>query len=250
MSRRDKHVPMFETAKSLQAGFALTVVLAATACASSRYVGSVGRDGTYVNRGYGLALRMRHAGLAVRWKLVNPNKLPARPEPDLPVPSREPIDLDGDGMLSVGESILHFEPTVRLLSRTSTGARADVRVEILSGPAEDVPLDRLLGRALKLWTKTPQPVRQRAFQRSIHRRLQGWSARVTTATTARERHHLAVIEQGPIVAEERIRRRQLVTVHVYAPDPAAETIDEDFEAILDALILSRTAARESVLERW
>ena len=224
------------------------LVIGVGACATSRYVGSVGRDGTYANRGYGFALRLH--GLSQRWTLLDPAKLPLTPTPGLPVPSRGPLDFDADGMLSVGESALHFDPVVRLESRTSTGARVDLRVEILSGPAKDATLDRLLSRALKVWTRTPAASRQRAFLNATPVKLAGRPGRVTTATTARWRHHLAVIDQGQVISEERIRRRQLVTVHVYAPIPAPDHLRQDFDAVLRALILSRNTAPESVRERW
>lgn len=219
-------------------------------CTTNRYVGSVGRDGTYANRGYGVALRVRRDGLEGRWKLLDPAKLPEKPTPGLPVPSRAPLDLDGDGMLSVHESTLHFAPTLRLLSRTSTGARADIRVKVLSGPAKDVGLDPLLRRAFRLWAKVEDPVLERAAQSATVETVGGRPARVATATTAVALHHMAVIDQGLVRSEERIRRRQLVTVYVYAPIPPAETVYRDFRAFLQALILSRVTGRESVLERW
>ena len=229
----------------------VAVVAGLVSCATSRYVGSVGRDGTYANRGFGFALRIKHRDLDQRWKLLDPAQLPLTPRPGLPIPTREPLDLDGDGMLSVGESTLHFRPALRLVSRTSTGARADLRVEILSGPAKDAGLDRLLSRALRIWTKMPTRIRQRAFQRAQERNLIGGrKVRVATATSAAWLHHLAVIDQGPVRVEERILRRQLVTVHVYAPRPADPTVTTDFDHILGALILNRQAAAESVLERW
>ena len=193
---------------------------------------------------------MQHRRLDRRWTLLDPSKLPLTPTPGLPVPSEDALDLDGDGLLSVGESTLHFDPVIRLLSKTSTGARADVRVEILSGPAKRATLERLLARALKVWTRTSVLVQQRAFEAAKPIRLDGRVARVTTATSARFQHHIAVIDQGSVIAEERLRRRQLVTVHMYGRRPIPRDVKDDFDALLEALILSKRSATESVRERW
>ncbi len=230
--------------------FSLPLALIVSACTTGRYVGSVGRDGTYANRGYGFALRVQHRDLHRRWALLDPSKLPTVPTPGLPIPSRDALDRDGDGMLSVGESTLHFDPTVRLLSKTSTGARADIRVEILSGPAKGASLEQLLERALRLWTRTPSITQLAAQHGAETDPVSGRMAKVTTATTANWRHHLAVIDQGTVIVEERIGRRQLVTVHVYSPEPAPTDLEQDFRMMLEALILSRRAAPESVMERW
>ena len=63
---------------------ALTVclALAASACISSRYVGSLGASGFYSNRGYGIAIDFTHADLLDRWTVidpVNPAAAPAAP---------------------------------------------------------------------------------------------------------------------------------------------------------------------------
>ncbi|MEL7372390.1 MAG: hypothetical protein AAFN74_25930 [Myxococcota bacterium] len=231
-------------------GLVALVLTAFVHCGTQRYVGSIGRDGTYANRGYGFAIIVGRANLARRWVLLDPAKLPLRRTDGLPIPTRDPIDIDGDGFYSVGEATLHFDPTVRLLSQTSTGAVADIRVEVLSGPARDASLEALLQRALNIWTGVPARIRQQALRRAITRKVKDRPAMVTTATSADRLHHVAVIDQGQVRAEENIRRRQLVTIHVYAPQPADARLRDDFGALLDALVLNRKTAPETAREKW
>ena len=218
-------------------------------CTTGRYLGSVGRDGTYANRGYGFALRLNHARLSTRWKQLNPTNL-LRTKAGWPRITEEPIDLNGDGMLDMGESVLHFDPVVRFHSRTSTGAVADLRVEILSGPARDASLDRLLRRALKIWTNLPADRVAHGLEHASPTTVAERDALVATSSTATSYHQMAVVDQGLVSSEATIRRRQLVTVHVYGPVTAADAIGQDFDAFLDALILNRAAAPESKSERW
>ncbi len=246
------HQPRIAVRSVNLVGLIILVVVSLGACATNRYIGSVGRDGTYANRGYGFALRLSDSDLLTRWQVLNPTELPLSGSDGLPVPRRDRIDLNGDGLLTLGEETVRFDPVLRLKARTSTdGATADLRVEIMSGHARSVGLDRLLTRALKLWTRASAVTRHRAYLGAESAELRGGHPmRVATATTARWQHHLAVIDQGVITAEANAKRRQVVTVHMYAPGPPRPQIQKDFGTLLRALLLNSAAAPESVKERW
>src|SRR5687767_421469 len=113
--------------------YRLILLTAVAGCTSPRYIGSIGRDGTYSNRGYGLAIRLDAGGLGERWDPIDPTNTDRVPNRMRPKQATGPIDVDGDGLLQLTERTKHMEPTLRLLSRTSSVARIDVDVIILGG---------------------------------------------------------------------------------------------------------------------
>lgn len=226
------------------AGLSL-VVAAAPGCVSDRYVGGLG-NGAYTNRGYGFTLRLDRDGLDTRWRVIDPQH-PEDAPPSARVDVRdEPLDLDGDGELLLGETTRYLTPTLRLVSRTSSATDVSIDVEIMSGKSRKYPLDGLV---------LPE-VRRRTGTASIAgdlraRQVSGFEARVveTPPGPGRRVYRIAVIDQRDLIAEEGIRRRQLVKVVLAAPALTYQ-LRKDFDTILSALYLSRRAAEPTDQERW
>lgn len=220
------------------------LLLCLIGCATPRYIGSIGRDRVYSNRGYGIALRLDAAPLLHHYRAVDPHKLEAVPAALRPQRIDGPLDLNGDGVLAITERAPHLEPALRLISKTTPDTTLDLSVELVGGERRERSLERLLEEALA--GTAPAAVIERAMaQLQTRRHPGGFPTRVITLPHAR----WAVIEQAGFVAEERIPRRQLVWLRLTSPHLDDDRI-ADHEAALNALILSRRGGTPSSEETW
>jgi hypothetical protein len=231
------------------------VGLLAAGCVSDRYVGSVGPGGLYANRGYGFALRLHDSGLDSRWLLIDPANVDAAPRNRRPIVHDEPIDLDGNGNLDIGETTRYFTPTLRLLSKTSTYAEITLDVGIVhpknkKSPIEDFVIPEV--RELAHTSSITGPLEARVVSDTWETRVaETPPVLVMTAHNVRQpmAYRLALIDQNDFVAEENIKRRQIVRVVLRAPE-ITPTLRDDFDQFLRALILNRVAGETTNQERW
>ena len=223
---------------------AVLLLLGSTACVSSRYVGSVGRDRSFVNRGFGFMVRLAHDSLSERFDAVVAENRKRYPAAIRPREVEAPLDLDGDGFLDVTETTRHFLPALRLISRTSTAVRIDVDVQILSKKNASAPLDQIaMADLMKSMTSTTSTTTADALEARLVGT--GFSAVVYEV----EGKRVALIDQPKFVAEEGIERRQLVRVTLVAPK-IDDAWRREHESVLSALILNQRGSIESTKEEW
>lgn len=205
----------------------LLIISQLSACASSRYLGQASRDGAFVHRGFGLVIRPDSAS---EWRIVREG------DPEVPWtlwPQRVDgaLDLDADGQLEREEIIPHEDPTARLVSRTSTAVRVDVRVKILGPEADDVAVERMLrtrqsSGAARHWRSTVSP---------------GYEAWIGLCPdcAAPEDRLVALIDHDDFGSEAG-PRRQLIELRFVAPrvDDAARA---RLAALLEQVYLARRA---------
>ena len=228
----------------------LIALLLLSGCTSPRYVGSIGRDGTYSNRGYGVAVRLSAGGLPERWDAIDPTEADRVPRSMRPAEETGPLDVDGDGLLQFTERTEHLTPTLRLLSRTSSVARIDVDVMILGGKNKTAPLDALMALQLKARAGTSTSAVGDAIANMKRRKVTpNFAARVAELERPTVFWRIALIDHDDFLAEEGIRRRQIVKVVLYAPRKS-EAMIRDHERVLDALILNRRGSKETLREQW
>lgn len=222
----------------------------AAGCVSDRYVGSIGRDGTYSNRGWGFGVRLNNGGLDQRWQAIDPEHLESAP-PDLrPVVHDEPIDLDGDGVLEMSETTHYLTPTLVLASKTSSGAVISVEVAILGGSDVNLSIDGLVIPEIRRLAGTSSV----AIGPIARRRIGAmWDARIAEANTKKRGlpygYRVVLIDQRDFVAEENLTRRQLVQVVLAAPG-ITESLRRDLDTFVKAMFLSRFAGAATEQERW
>ncbi len=230
--------------------YRLTLLLLLAACGSPRYVGSIGRDGTYSNRGYGLAIRLEADGLGERWEAIDPSAADRAPRGVRPKVDNSPLDIDGDGILTLTERQQHYVPTLRLLSRTSSVARIDVDVMILGGKNRKVPIDAVMALDLKARAGTSSAAVDRAIEGMQRTKIaSSFDARVAELVTPRRFTRVAVIDQGDLLAEQSLKRRQIVKV-VLTAARRTDALVADHDRLLDAVILNRRSSSETVREQW
>lgn len=248
-----RRLPYRVTPRTKGFGGLLLLGLLLTACASPRYVGSIGRDGTYSNRGFGLAIRLQHEGLSERWEAIDPSQLEKAPAHMRPRLVTQPLDLDSDGHLQITERQEYSKPTLRLLSRTSSTAWIDVDVAIARGPHKADPLDELLTSELRELAKTSSAtataVDQAIASMAKRRVVPDFEARVTELSTPEGFFRLALIDHDDFQAEQGIIRRQLVKVLLTA-DQRRPQLAEDHDRLLEAAILNRRGSSETLREQW
>jgi hypothetical protein len=217
---------------------------------SDRYVGSIGPGGLYSNRGYGFALRLHDSGLDQRWLVIDPANPDAAPPNRRPVVHDEPLDLDGDGKLAIGETVHFLTPVLRLLSKTSTGAEITLDVDIVHPKNKKAPIEDFVIPEIRKLTRTASIAGQ------IQQAMIGgiWDARIAESEppppgTQGTVYRIALIDQPELVAEEGIKRRQIVRVVLRAPQ-MTDALRKDLELFLGGLILNRFAGEQSDQERW
>lgn len=208
-------------------GMVALILSQSAACATPRYLGRTTSDGTFVHRAFGLVIDLPPGS---DWRVVRDHD-PAVPWTLWPQRIDGPLDLDGDGEITTGELTSYEDPTVRLLSRTSTAARIDIRVTIAGPERRDVPADRLL-RARQ---SGGQSVLRR---RSVSTGYETWVGYCPRCPQASDRL-VAIIDHAGFEAEAG-RRRQLVTVEMYA-EPLDEAAVDQLNAVLDEVLLARAA---------
>jgi hypothetical protein len=219
-------------------------------CTSPRYVGSIGRDGTYSNRGYGIAIRLSANGLAERWDPIDPTATDRVPKNLRPKEKNGPLDVDGDGFLRLTERTQHLTPALRLLSRTSSVARIDVDVLILGGNNKTAPIDALMALELKHRAGTSTASVGGAITSMKRRKVApDFDARVAEIRTPTGFERIALIDHGDFRAEEGLTRRQVVKV-VLSARRKNEMLVADHERLLDGVILNRRGSSETVREQW
>ncbi len=228
---------------------ALTVAaLAASGCASSRYVGSIGPSGVYGNLGYGLTLNLQAGELSARWQVIDPEALHTAPAADRPGELNAPLDVDGDGELEPRETTRHLRPTLRLLARSSSaaGARIDVDVVILGGPEATRPLEEVADAALReLLGPATEPGEWAAA-----RVAPSFHARVTSGRAGAGEYRLAVIDQAGFQGEAAAQpRRQSVRVLLVAPT-LPDALRRDFDRVLSALSLAAQGGPVGRQDKW
>ena len=227
------------------------LLLLLVGCTSPRYVGSIGRDGTYSNRGYGLAIRLSANGLGERWDPIDPSDPDRVPKSLRPKMRNGPIDVDGDGFLQFTERQQHLDPALRLLSRTSSVARIDVDVLILGGVNKTAPIDALMALELKDRAGTSTTAVSGAIPKIRRRKVApNFDARVAEILTPKGFQRIALIDHEEFRGEEGITRRQLVKVVLSGVKTKVEGLAQDHERLLDGLILNTRGSTETVREQW
>jgi hypothetical protein len=226
------------------------LILLLVGCTSPRYVGSIGRDGTYSNRGYGIAIRLNGSGLGDRWDPIDPTSTERVPKGLRPKEENGPLDVDGDGYLRVTERTQRLVPTLRILSRTSSVARIDVDVLILGGGNKTAPIDALMALELKERAGTSSVSVDGAIANMKRRKVTpDFDTRVAELATPKGFTRIALIDQEDFLAEEGLTRRQVVKVVLWA-GRRNEGLIEDHERLLDGVILNRRGSTETVREQW
>lgn len=231
------------------------LLVLSTACTTPRYVGSIVRDETFVNRGYGVVLRLSDSGVMARWQAFDPSDLEAGPAGPRPKFSDSPLDLDADGKLDVLERTGHLDPPLRLVNKNDPGAIIDLEVQILGGADQTLPLDALIFRDLKRWIPTSSAGIDLAIKGRSNVDLVGSFKGRASELTVKDANgqpqalRIAWIEQDGFLGEEGIERRQLVRVVLRAPTITDEH-RADFAALLKHLLLSRRGSSTTNRETW
>lgn len=232
----------------------LGLLLLGAACASPRYVGSIGRNDVYSNRGFGVLVDLSKGGVLSRWTAIDPSDMDAVPVAQRPRRVREPLDLDGDGLLQVTEATVYYDPSLRLVSKTSSVAKMDLEVQILGENNETVPIDGLLGLELKRRAGTSSTAQAAAFASIERRRLTGdVDARVAEVRTridgAPRTVRLLLADVPDFLAEEGQTRRHIVRLELTAAELDAQ-MREDFDTVVAGMLLAPKGARTTTQEKW
>lgn len=229
------------------AGLALSAL---SACASPRYVGSIGRNDVYSNRGFGVLVDLSKGGVLARWRAIDPDNATDVPARVRPKRVRAPLDLDGDGLLEVSEATVFYEPTLRLVSKTSSVAKMDLEVQILGKNNLSAPLVGILGAALNRYTETSSAARKQAFSSIQMVEIAGTpEARVAEVKTPPRAARLMIADVPDFVAEEKQTRRHVVRFTLTAPE-IDDQMRADFDALVSGMVLAPKGAAESNRERW
>lgn len=227
--------------------------LVLSACASDRYVGSIGRDGTYANRGYGVSIALAEGGLRERWDAIDPQNLDAAAAAVRPTVHDEPLDLDGDGQLDMGETTRFLVPMLRLTSRTSTGAVMSVDVTILGKNNANVGLEALLLLELakldQLDTSSTAPSEAVLAPSAALQIPYGYQVRIAEVSRRGRVFRIALVDQAELIAENGKKRRQIVRVLLAAPS-LTDDLRRDQDLLLEHLYLGRRGGSTGAQESW
>lgn len=227
--------------------FGGAALLSLFGCATGRYVGSIGRQQTYVNRGFGVVIPLASTGLLERWRIVDPRGEQELPAADLALELRQaPLDLDADGFLAATETQRYVVPALRLYDAADDRVRMELSVQIVSQRHSDAPLDAIVSADIRDLSPAASAEDVPVSSRRVHG---GFSAHILEVRTGTADVRRAVIDHAGFVGEEGIVRRQIVRVTL-----SASRIDErlraDHDALLDTLVLNRRSAFTSVKEAW
>jgi hypothetical protein len=230
------------------------LAVALAGCASPRYVGSIGRDQVYANRGFGVLARLTQGDLLSRWAPADPDDLDAIPPALRPQRVREQLDVNGDGQLDVTETVVFYRPSLRLLSRTSSVAHMDLEVQLLGRNNAKVPLDAVMGLDLKRLAGTSTGARDAAFAHIERRTLTGEvEARVAEIRSveagARRWARLLVADVPEFRTEEGQTRRHIVRLTLWDTD-LSDQDRADFDRVVQGLVLAPQGGPPGTGERW
>lgn len=209
--------------------------LSVVGCVSDRYVGSVGATGTYSNRGYGVAVDLSQAGLLERWKVIDPREPESAPADLVPVVRDSPLDLDGDGVLHADELVRYNEPMLRLVSKTSTAARIDIDVMILGGKNAQGDLDALMKYTIE------GLVGHAVLNERWEPRKLGPDYEGRVSELIEDGMRVAIIDHKDYLAEEGVKRRQLVKIILRTSKLTADQ-RADHNFILHSIALNAMSA--------
>lgn len=225
---------------------ALALCAGAAGCVSDRYVGSVGKTGTYANRGYGMTMRLDSEALSSRWKVIDPRAPETAPAGLEIEVKNEALDLDADGLLHMDETVLHNRPTLRLFAKSSTIGPVwiDVDVSILSGKDATHSLDSWMAHEMKQLTGSAGTT----DQWQARRLAPDFDGRVAEVRGARA-YRLALIDHVAFESEDGVPRRQLIRVLLVA-SKITKRLRADHDHVLDAISLNQQAGRPSKLEKF
>ncbi|MEQ8274417.1 MAG: hypothetical protein RMA76_44970 [Deltaproteobacteria bacterium] len=226
---------------------ALLLLVAAAACTSPRYVGSVGRDRTYVNRGYGFLVRLDHANLSERYDAVTAENLTAFPPAVRATLKEAPLDLDGDGFLDPTETTRFLEPALRLVSRTSSVVTIDVAVQIVPKRSKSVTLASMVASEHRMTTLGGVTPRGGVLDTPV--KTSTVTPGFTAMTYEAPGRVVTLVDMPEFRAEEGIKRRQIVRVTLSATR-VTPALREDHAQVLKALILNRRGSFETTKEQW
>lgn len=233
------------------------IAIAASGCASDRYVGAIGADHTYGNRGYGIAIRLGDSGsastLEARWRTIDPRRIDDEPDPTRPTACDEPIDLDGNGVLEAKETTHLLRPMLRLVSKTSTGTAMSIDVNILGKNNAKVGLEALLLNELQQLTSTSSATEGSIVSTSSVALPMGNPVRIAEINTTyhgRPRaFRVALADQGDVTAEDGFVRRQIVRI-VLATQKLTDELRRDHELLLGRLFLGRQTGELLRGDHW
>ncbi|MBX2811267.1 MAG: hypothetical protein KTR25_05635 [Myxococcales bacterium] len=219
-------------------------------CANQRYIGTLSRHGTYVNRGYGIVLPM--GPISERWWIFDPKHPDQGPSGLAPQYVNSRLDLDGDGLLKLDEKTVRYQPSIRLITRDAPLAKIEVDVRILSAPnLRKASLRQLMayeiGKIAESNDATQTALRAIETHRITFERKM-MVASVVNATNE-QAHRVALVDQTAFAAEEGVSRRQLIilTLHAKTLEPA---MTEDFDHLLHNILASSKAGPQTRQERW
>ncbi len=220
-------------------------------CASPRYVGSIGRDDVYSNRGFGLLVNLKAGGVMSRWDALDPSNLEEVPPRLRPKRVREPLDLDGDGLLQVTEATVTYRPTLRLVSRTSSVAKMDLDVQILGSNNASVPLDALVGLDIKRLAGANEVAVAESFGAITRVSLAGEVAGrvVEIQTEGGQQVRLLVADVSDFVGEEGQTRRHIIRLELSAK-ALNDEMRADFDHVVSGLMVAPRGAPLSKDEKW
>lgn len=232
----------------MKRSFLIFALLAASACTHDRYLGRVTPGGNYVNRGFGVVVPL--GDLPERWQISDPEHPERSPVPV--VLKEERIDLDGDGMLRLDELVARLDPPLELRSKTSTGARMTLEVEILSEPAASkVTLRGLFDSEVRALAGNPTAQRlaiegaerhQLGFEReALWTRIIGVDGGGAAL--------LALVDQTGVVSEGGQPRRQLIRLRLTGPR-LTPALERDHRWLMQHLTAGRESGRGTKDERW
>ncbi|MEO1232863.1 MAG: hypothetical protein AAFZ18_28615 [Myxococcota bacterium] len=231
--------------------FFACLILTGGCAPTGRYLGRLGDGPAYVNRGYGVVAPV--GGLGARWWAFDPEHPERGPRAVAPVRRNDRIDLDGDGMLRLDEITPRYEPSFRMLSKTSSAARIELEVHILSEPeASKVTLRGLLDSELRSRAARPETARDaidgvQSWALPLGRTaLVGFLPALRSGPGALA---LALVEQPGFEAEDGLVRRQVVRVMLWAPQLADPWL-ADHRAFVTSMLASPSAGASTRSERW
>ena len=225
------------------------VALGLAGCAPTHHVGRLLPDGTYVNRGFGVVLPLEGL-LAAGWEAVDPQLAPD--DAQAPQLVTERVDLDGDGMLRLDETIVRVAPALLLRSRTATATRIRLEIEIASEPEGDpAPLRGLFDARVKALAQDAEAARRALMDAETVELALERPARVAPIEPARGGGaiRLALVDQRGLDRPEGPPRRQLLWLRLDAPTLTPSVVTAH-QSLLERLIAAREVGRGARTDRW